>query len=130
MLDFDKKKYNTAFDKINFYMRVLFFICVLFFYNQISAQDCATDTVCVKKVSQSPDCEKDSRDFFYLDVEAIGSEYDMIYDYIYPDYVIAVREDKFYKINVHTYEVKLIESKRYHGESPRGGREFYPSRKK
>jgi hypothetical protein len=111
-------------------MRVLFFICVLFFYNQISAQNCVADTVCVKKVTQSSDCEKDSRDFFYLNVEAIGSEYDMIYDYIYPDYVIAVREDKFYKINVHTYEEKLIESKRYQGESPRGGREFYPSRKK
>lgn len=110
-------------------MRAILFICVLFFCNQISAQNCATDSVCVKENKQSQDCKKVVRDFFFLDIEAIGSEYDMIYDYLYPDSVIAVREDKFFQVNVHTGEGKLIESRRYHGESPKSRRGIPLSRR-
>ncbi|MBQ7633890.1 MAG: hypothetical protein IJS88_07250 [Alphaproteobacteria bacterium] len=87
-------------------MRLLFFICVLFFCNQISAQGCCSaDSIFVEKeqmTSSVRDVPIPSHLFFELCVDSIEGDYDIVYRCFYPRYILASLGEKYLLVDVFT----------------------------
>ena len=82
-------------------------MCVLFFCNQISAQDCSSDSISAVKNQKVSD-EKLQPFIFHLFVMLVEPNYDYISDYVYPNSVIAVKERNHYIVDIRTGEEHLI----------------------
>ena len=81
---------------------------MLLFCGQIAAQEVCTDSVQVS--SEKTDKEQEFDRMFMLNmlVTTLGSEYDVILDYVLPDSFIAKRCDECYIVNALTGEEKLL----------------------
>lgn len=89
-------------------MKQLLIICALFFCNQISAQDCPTDSVAAVEKQEASD-ERLSQTLFHLSVMLIEPDYEYITDYIYPTSVVAVLGRNRYIVDIRTGEKHLID---------------------
>ncbi len=82
---------------------------MLFFCNQIAAQDCSTDSVATVEKQKTSE-ENLSLTLFHLSVMMFEPEYDYISDFVYPNTIIAVRENHYFMIDVYTGEERLVEN--------------------
>ncbi|MBQ9271354.1 MAG: hypothetical protein IJ218_03720 [Alphaproteobacteria bacterium] len=93
-------------------MKKILLFTMLFYANQLWAQNAVSS---ITSYTDNDLVQSDSlfmqRHLFEMMVAAVETEYDAVFDYIYPNKILATRSGKYYIRDVTTYDERIVTTK-------------------